>query len=312
MRHLRGVTVLVVLVALLGATGCAPAPAVGDGTLGVTWAVLPTPAVPAPQVGECTARPATETVSNVGWDMAVFAESPAPTVACTAEHITETFFVGTFAADANSDAAGRPRLGSPLFRAAYESCAQQADEFLGADFHTARVAVRPVMPTERQWAGQARWYRCEAMELVNANGRINPRTASLKDGLRGDRPLAITCGDETLSEDQKYIENITYIDCASPHDIELTGIYQAPDMDYPGDARVQTAALDACYGVGATYLGLTRAALDAVGGIRWLFWGGSSDLWSVGDRSHRCYMGEFPRRKLAGSIKGRTPGTFPH
>ena len=201
---------------------------------------------------------------------------------------------------------------SPLFRVAYESCAQQANEFFGGDFHTARVAVRPVMPTERQWAGQARWYRCEAMELVNASGGINPRTATLKDGLRGTRPLAITCGDETLSQDQKYIENITYVDCASPHDIELTGIYLAPDMDYPGDAKVQTAALDACYGVGATYLGLTRAALDAVGGIRWLFWGGSNDLWSVGDRSHRCYMGEFPRRKLTGSIKGRTPGTFPH
>ena len=312
MRHMRGVTALVALAALLGTAACSPAPTVGDGTLGVTWAVLPTPVVPAPKVGDCTAGPSGDTAPTVSWDMPVFADSPVPAVPCTAAHVTETFFVGTFPADANSDAAVRPKLGSALFRAAYESCAQQANDFLGDDFHTARVAVRPVMPTERQWAGLARWYRCEAMELVDAYGRINPRSSSLKDGLRDTRPLAITCGDESLSQDQKFIQNITYVECTAPHDIELTGIYLAPDADFPGDAKVQTAALDACYGIGAAYLGLSRAALDAVGGIRWLFWGGTSDLWSVGDRSNRCYMGEFPRRKLTASIKGRAPGTFPH
>jgi Septum formation len=308
----RGLALLAVVATVLGVAGCASAPTVGDGSLGVTWATLPTPAVPTPKAGQCTGRGTAEGLPTVSWDMALFNAAPVSTVDCSAEHVTETFFVGTFPPDGNTDVPARPKLGTALFRSAYESCAQQANDFLGGDFHTARVAVRPVMPTERQWAGNARWYRCEAMEVSNANGSINPRTSSLKDGLRGDRPLAITCGNESLSQDQKYIENITYITCDTEHDVELTGIYLGPDDAYPGDTQVQTAALDACYGIGAAYLGLTRAGLDSTGGIRWLFWGGSSDFWSVGDRSHRCFMGEFPRRKLTGSIKGRKPGTFPH
>jgi Septum formation len=310
MRRGRGVAVVVAVAAVLGLAACTTPPEVGDGSLGVTWAALPTPAVPTPKAGECTGGP--DSMTAVSWDLPVFGRSPVPTMDCSAPHVTETFYVGTFAADANTDAATRPKLGTPLFRAAYETCVQQANEFLGGDFHGARVAVRPVMPTDRQWSGNARWFRCEAIEVVNANGGIKARTSSLRDGLRGDRPVAITCGDESLSQDQKYVENITYVDCAAPHDVELTGIYVAPDEEYPGDEQVQAAALDACYGIGAAYLGLTRSALDGVGGVRWLFWGGSSDLWSVGDRSHRCFMGEYPRSKLAGSIKGRRPGSFPH
>jgi hypothetical protein len=308
----RGRVAAVVVVVLLGATGCAAAPTVGDGDLGTSWAVLPTPSVPTPTVGQCTAGSATNPTATVSWDMPVFTENPLPAVDCGTQHVTETFFVGTFSADAEADSVSRPKLGTPLFRIAYESCALQANEFLGGDFHYARVAVRPVMPTDRQWAGAARWYRCELMQTAGANGQVVPRTGSLKDGLRGDRPLAITCGDESLSEDQRYVENVTYVDCATPHDVELTGLYVAPDQEYPGDARVQTTALDACYGIGAAYLGLTRAGLDGIGGVRWLFWGGSSDLWAVGDRVHRCYLGEHPRQQLTGSIKGRRPGTFPH
>ena len=182
----------------------------------------------------------------------------------------------------------------------------------GADVHTGRLSIVPVMPSERQWDGKARWYRCELLEVVDANGTVNPRSGSLRDGLRNTKPLALTCGDEKLSADQKFLENITYTLCTNPHDVELTGIYVAADIDFPGDAKVQTTALDACYGIGAGYLGLTRATLDSTGGIRWLFWGGTRDLWSAGDRSHRCFMGEFPRHKLTDSIKGRKPGTFPH
>ena len=308
----RGPALLAAVIAVLALAGCASAPTVGDGSLGVEWAALPTPSVATPKAGQCTGRGSAEGLPVVGWDMPLFAAGPVSTVECTTEHLSETFFIGTFPPDGETDATPRPKLGSAQFRAAYETCSQQANDFLGGDFHTARVAVRPVMPTDRQWAGEARWFRCEAMEITNSNGSVAPRSASLRDGLRGDKPLAITCGNESLSTDEKYIENITYVTCDSQHDVELTGIYLSTEDEYPGDAQVQSAALDACYGIGAAYLGLTRSALDAVGGIRWLFWGGTSDYWSVGDRSHRCFMGEFPRRKLTGSIKGRKPGTFPH
>jgi len=314
MARRRGLiaVVAIVVAAALALSGCTAAPTVGDGSLGVSWAVLPTPVVPTPQAGKCTPRDGADPVPKVGWDMSVFAATQTVTVECTAEHIAETYFVGNFPADAETDAAGRPRLGTALFRSAYETCAEHATEFLGADLHTGRLSIVPVMPSERQWAGKARWYRCELMEVVDANGTINPRSESLRDGLRGTKPLALTCGDEKLSPDQRYLENITFSSCTVAHDIELTGIYVANDTEFPGDANVQQAALDACYGIGAGYLGLTRTQLDNTGGIRWLFWGGMRDLWSAGDRSHRCFMGEFPRRKLTGSIQGQEPGSFPH
>ncbi len=314
MARRRGKVAAIVSVvsSVLVLAGCVSAPTVGDGSLGVGWAVLPTPSVSTPQVGACTGRDGAESVPRVSWDMSVFSAVPQKTVDCSAEHIAETFFVGTFPADAETDAAGRPKLGTALFRSAYETCAQRANEFLGADFHTGRLSMVPVMPSDRQWAGKARWYRCELLEVVDANGTINPRSSSLRDALRGANPLALTCGDEKLSADQRFLENITFTSCASPHDIELTGIYLAPDTEFPGDAAVQPAALDACYGLGAGYLGLTRTMLDSTGGIRWLFWGGTRDLWAAGDRAHRCFLGEFPRRKLTGSIKGLKPGTFPH
>ena len=119
------------VVSVSALAGCASAPTVGDGSLGVGWAVLPTPVVPTPQVGVCTARDGVDAVPRVSWDMSVFSAVPQKSVDCTAEHLAETYFVGTFPADAETDAAGRPKLGTALFRSAYETCAERATEFPG-------------------------------------------------------------------------------------------------------------------------------------------------------------------------------------
>lgn len=311
MRRGTGLLTWLIAVGLAITVGaCSTAPTVGDGRLGVAWAQMPTPAVPQPQAGGCTTG--SSPAPRFSWDMPLFAGStPAPD-ACGAAHLSETYFVGGYAADADADGAARPKVGSVLFRQAYETCAQKADDFLGGDFHTARAQILPVLPTDVQWAGHARWYRCEMVEVSNASGDLKSRTGSLRDGLRGTRPLALTCASNTLSSDQKFIENITFTDCATPHDVELTGVFTAPDGDYPGDAQVQSTALDACYGVGAQYLGLNRATLDSTGGVSWSAWGGDKNRWLAGDRSFWCFMGEYPSRKLIGSIQGRKPGSFPH
>jgi hypothetical protein len=307
----RGKAVVAWLAAItLGLGGCTVAPTVGDGDLGVDWATMPTPAVPPPPTGACTV--AAGPAPKFAWDLPLFTNSTATPDACKADHLSETYYVGGYAADADADGTARPKVGSVLFRQAYETCAQKATDFLGGDVHTARVQILPVVPSETQWAGHARWYRCEMLEVANAAGDVKSRTTSLRDGLRGAKPLALTCANNTLSSDQKFIENITFADCSTAHDVELTGVYTAPDTDYPGDATVQSTALDACYGVGAQYLGMTRATLNSTGGVSWSAWGGDKNRWLAGDRSFWCFMGEFPSRKLTGSIAGRKPGSFPH
>jgi hypothetical protein len=309
MARRRGLiaAVAIVVVSVLALSGCTAAPTVGDGSLGVSWAVLPTPVVPTPQAGKCTPRDGAEPVPQVGWAMSVFAATPAVTVECTAEHIAETYFVGTFPADAVTDGTGWPQLGSAMFRHAYETCADRATDFLGADYHTGRLKVMPVMPSERQWAGNARWFRCELMEVLDARGTITPRTTTLRDGLRGPKPLALTCGDDELSADRRNLNNITFIDCASPHRIEFTGIYLAPDGDY---AKIDLIVLDACHTIGAAFLGMTKSMLLSTGGTRWLYWSDSND-WTAGDRSQQCFMGDFAGRTLTGSIQGRKPPFLP-
>ncbi len=68
-RHgwVRAVSAAIVLAVALA--GCSAPPAVGDGSLGVDWAVLPTPSVPTPEVGTCTGRDGTRATPKVGWDM---------------------------------------------------------------------------------------------------------------------------------------------------------------------------------------------------------------------------------------------------
>jgi hypothetical protein len=299
MRRTTGLVLALVAVLFLGA--CGSAPSVGDGVLGAEWAKLPPATVPMPVTGACSQG----TAANAGWDLSLFASEP---IDCARPHRRETFYFGTLDADASADL---PEPGDDRFRVAYETCAKQAAEFLGGDFHTARVVSVPVMPSESQWRGMARWFRCEMLEITSANLALAQRSSSLRDGLRGARPLALTCANEKLTADKKFVQDMTFVGCETRHNNEMTGIYVAPDGPYPGQDKANEKAQSACYGIGATYLGMTRAALNGTGGISWIAWGGDETTWAVGDRSYWCFMAPYPSRQFTGSIKGRRPGSFP-
>jgi hypothetical protein len=309
MRRGRAATGLVAVATavVVASSGCSTGPTVGDGLLGSDWAVLPEPVVPTPAAGVCTLGIG----ESAEWTMNF---ASAPDIGCAEEHDAETVHIGTLPGGGEDAGSEPPELGDELFRDAYADCVGAADSFLGGDFHTARVFLIPVLPNVRQWAGGARWYRCELIEISNANGTVVRRKGSLRDGLKGARPMAIGCGNELRdSQDDSRIEEVAFVGCQTRHDVEMTGIYTAPDGPYPGHEQSHTKALDACFGIGAKYLGMTRAALDRTGGISWLAWhSGGEAAWVAGERTFWCFMGEYPYRKLRGSIQNRRPGSFPH
>jgi hypothetical protein len=301
MRGQRAALVAVLLAAVAALGGCGSAPTVGDGVLDAAWAVMPKPVVPAPKADACTVGGGGQ---QVDWDLSLFRFNP---VDCAAPHESETYFLGTLTAEAS---VSLPEVGDDLFREAYGTCAKEADAFLGGDYRTARVQVVPVLPTERQWTGAARFYRCEMLQVADTNLTITRRSGSLRDGLKNGS-AAIGCGNQKLTSDKKFIEVMTFVGCTEAHDMELTGVYTAPDGPFPGHESLHNSSSQGCLGVSAAYLGMSKSALNATGGISWVAWGGYEDTWSAGDRSFWCFLGPYPDRKMHSSLKGKRPGNFP-
>ncbi len=294
----------VVAALALALAGCSAAPTVGDGELGVDWAVLPSPSVPTPLVGLCTAGAAGQTVE---WRPPFLATTPVP---CTAPHLAETYYVGTFPADVDTDPHTVPTPGTARFRFAYTTCAEQSVAFLGRGFQTSRLAMAPVMPNERQWAGEARWFRCELMEVAGLNRAIVERTTSLRDALRPDGPLATTCAATTLNPARNAVLTVTYASCEAEHDVELTGAFTVPDGDYPGRAELSRLSTDGCQRVAAEYVGVSRSVLLSPGSAAFTFATEiTEEMWSVGERTSSCFYGSLSERRV-GSV--RDLGVFPY
>ncbi len=292
---------LVAVAATLALTGCASV--AGDGDLAGDWAVLPKAEVPVPAAGVC--RPNIMNEKTVDWDLALFV---GPAGECSVKHAAETYYVGKITNAKTVNLTSPPEAGDDAFKAIYTSCAKQATAFLGGDYHDARVSIVPVLPTDVEWGGEARFYRCEMFEIADGDERIVERTSSLKDGLRGKRPAALQCVNYTV--EGEYLENFKYLPCTEPHLAEYTGTYLPKDGKYPGDEKVDELGSDACFVVGARYLEMSVAALDAASGFQWIHDGMSETLWSVGERGQRCYIGPYPDKKRTGSVKGKAPSQW--
>lgn len=276
--------------AVIAVAGCSSTSTVGEGHLGQEWAVLPTPSVPVPAVGACTAQPP-EAASplRVTWTMPL---AGAPEVECDEDHVSETLFVGTFPADVDTDPNTVPTPGTARFRHAYDVCVHEADDFLGRDFHTSRLMVVPVMPTERQWAGRARWFRCDVVEVADSQRTVVARRGSLRDALTGSGELATTCADVTLNATRNSVVSFRYKSCDQPHDVELTGAYMLPDGDYPGRDRAGERVAVGCQPVSARYVGVGVDLLLRAGTQAYTFGTEvTAEAWSVGDRTAACFYG---------------------
>jgi hypothetical protein len=130
---------------------------------------------------------------------------------------------------------------------------------------------------------------------------------SVKDGLRGDRPLALTCVNVT-DDGKNAITDEQAVACSTPHNAEVAGLFTAPDVPWPADqtARDNTAS-KGCEGVAAKYLGQSGQVNNPV--LGWAWDGFTQDRWEMGDRTIRCLLvgiknGTANSVKFTGSVKG--------
>jgi hypothetical protein len=282
----------VVLVALLAGCGT---PAGADGNLVDEWAMLPAATVPVPVAGTCYRKGVEVRTTDMRTPVA-YGEK----VACTDPHVSETFYVGTIGASL-ADASEPPR-GEALGEA-FATCSTQAKEFLGDDWHNGLVDLMVMAPTTTQWRGGARYLRCDLAEIKSDLDIVAERATSLKDALRGDRPVARGCGKMVLvGEDW---EDLQAVPCSAPHDAEYAGTFSSATREYPDTLdKGRNAVGNGCFAIVAKHTGTTETQLDRTKDFWMGWWLGDDDAWAYGDRIARCYVLVDSKKPISKSLKG--------
>jgi hypothetical protein len=278
--------------------GCGGRPPGVDGNLTNNWPPMPEAKLPVPADHACYALT----------DPAPGAFKLPPAVDCGAQHNMETIHVGTLTGgDATADAP--PPDGSPPQQRAYADCAKVAKDFVGDDWRNGRIGLDLVMPTSGQWDAEARWYRCDLVEFKDLDSYdVVSRGGSMKDALAGARPVALGCFKATTKGAD--IDTMTAVDCATGHNTEFAGVWEAPAGAYPADAtQRQKIQLDGCRGVIASFTGIPNddKLRYRVGQITYGF--GKAD-WDVGNRGVRCYIW-MDSKTFTKSLKGAGTAGLP-
>jgi hypothetical protein len=220
----------------------------------------------------------------------------------------EVAYVGRFSG-IDADQAEPPAGGSPSRRAAYEQCLPAVNEYLGGDWHGALVEFTLVLPTRESWQAGLRTFHCDlARKLTMFDNAVYPGIVSVKNGLRGSRPLALSCA----IQDSRYdsVEITMDIACDRRHNAELAGLYSLPDVPWPGDpTRLAPLAESGCREVVARFLGFADARSWRNKEVR-MWWasvngeGPDERRWRLGDRTVLCFAATHsPARLIVGSMK---------
>ncbi|WP_432833954.1 septum formation family protein [Dactylosporangium sp. CA-092794] len=296
------ISVLVPVLALALLAGCG-APAGTDKDLTDDWAMLAAPKIPLPPVGACY----TTTVDYFATDSTTLF-SFKPVDSCTVAHASETFFVGDLTGSAATGTA--PPKGVAL-KDGWAKCASEAEKFLGGDYHDGRLELIALVPSSTQWSGGARYLRCDLAEVVSDGDKPVSRTSSLKDGLKGDKPLALTCAMEVYDTDGKTWLDFNPTPCTSTHNMEYVGTYTSTDRPFPSNSdERKTAIRPGCEALGAKYLGMTTSQLTNHQQVGIGFWVVDEESWNRGNRAARCYAMLFDKKTVTRTIKGVGTGTI--
>jgi hypothetical protein len=229
-------------------------------------------------------------------------------VACDEPHAFEAYRKGRFT---GADAELRSAEAASGSIQAWATCDRAARDFLGGDYAEARVALDMLVPTERNWRAGNHSFTCVMAETAGSEDRTVQRVGSLRDGLRGDRPLRIGCVDVEATTDK--VNGVDYIGCDYLHAGEFVGSHSVPDATtYPDEGDLDAIARDSCALLAASYLSLDRDQVLARKDLALLWDVPLAGQWSAGDHSIRCYVVDRAYRSvLRGSIKGIGPNPAP-
>lgn len=278
---------------------CGP-PAGTDGDLTDGWPAMPAAQLVVPVAGACYAD-----VYGYAYEPLVIASVHRKVVDCaSADHDLETAFVGTFTGP-DAAAPAPPSDGSPALRNAYATCEAEAGQYLGGDWQAALVWVSLTVPSTGEWRVGAHWFRCDLGHLASPAFAGLVHTGTVKDGLRGTRPLAITCVTTSESSTTGNIDSADPVACSAPHQAEFVGIYVAPDGPWPVADSGQHLARAGCQNAVFRYLGFANPA-DAYNPTIG-YWNGGFTMrrWEIGDRSVRCFAYAYTKNgTFVGSVRG--------
>lgn len=278
------------LTGVLTLAGCGK-PAGVDGDLTNNWPAMAEAKAAVPDPGVCY-----DVEYDLTWTSGAF--NP---VDCAKTHHTETTFVGEFTgADASRTSA--PLAGSSGRKTAFQQCMKETNDYLGADYHAASVFMGLVLPSSKAWKGGARWFRCDVVQYQDPDNDIEVTTGSVKDGLKGDAPLAFPCVN-VIEHGTQYIGDQTPpVPCTGSHSAEFVGLFTAPDTSWNSDSQ---ARLD----IGEK--GCLEKLYDYVGSrnpsryIGWIWGQFNQEKWEMGDRTIRCWAyAENSSHKFGASVKG--------
>jgi hypothetical protein len=185
--------------------------------------------------------------------------------------------------------ASPPDLGSQTQLDTFDRCATAAREFLGDDWSAAVAGISVTFPRDEDWAAGSRFYSCEVFEARAIGDRTGKtRTGSMRDGLRGDRPLALRCLTGT---------DLTPVGCDQPHTAEFTGTFVvARGAALP--PRLAAVAPDRCQTIVTGFVGAASRHVQVT------YTGFNPVDWDLGINTVRCYASAPTGKRLIGSVKG--------
>jgi hypothetical protein len=272
--------------------GCAPGGV--DGDLTDDWKGPGELKPFTPASGVCHAGGLAEVAPAAGYDP----------IDCTKSHQTETVHVGTLRGE-HAEGSTPPTAGSPAVAAAYTECEQAARSYLGDDWRAGQMWLGIALPSSKGWGGGARWFRCDMVETTPDDDddvdKGVARTASLKDGLRGERPVGLGCARMTSGSDAT-IEETTPVECKRTHNAEFVGVYVPPAGPYTTLTRSRWASYYAsCRGLIAEYVGISVSTATRTAGV--VAFPYSQAEWERGNRGVRCYLW-LDKTNTSKSVKG--------
>jgi hypothetical protein len=304
--RVRTAIAVVLVTALLGVSGCGVR--VADGDLIDDWQPMAAPKYDLPSVGMCLDSP-----TKPAFDPTFVRAVP---IGCERGHTLEVAMIGTVEGNAAQGSAP-PESGSDAFRAAYADCGTAVNEYLGGDWHTGMFGINVQMPNRATWQGGLRSYVCSIFTLTDVYGKMSFGSAPVKGTLAGAAPNAIRClaVDGTTASDGWWddINGLTPVDCAQPHEAEFIGTAKVGTAGgaKPAAEDIRKSMLDRCWTIGAAFLRLTEAQMDARPELG-VAWDGMDQLqWDAGDQHLRCFVLFSPGKKARASVKGLGKNALP-